>query len=99
MTDCGCEGERLCFRHKVAYWRETGGLQVAPSVFPTRTPNIQKPRESMNSWERGIAKDERGVPYLRPENLEPMGVHEYASRRSELEEGRRKLTQASTTKD
>jgi hypothetical protein len=97
---CGCVGEWLCFRHKLAYWRE-GNLNISPAATPSRRNN--KPTQAFtpkNSWERGIAKDERGMPYLRPEDLQPMGVHEFASRRHEFDEGRKKLkAQAPTPKD
>lgn len=41
-----------------------GSLQFSPAATPTRRKDVGKPREPKNSWERGIAKDERGVPYL-----------------------------------
>jgi hypothetical protein len=34
-----------------------------------------------NSWERGIAKDDRGMPYLGADN-KPVGVKEFAQRRN-----------------
>lgn len=50
-------GDSECFRCKLA------GLQFAPSAMPSRK-NLVPPRTPTNSWERGIARDGRGVPVL-----------------------------------
>lgn len=37
--------------------------------------------KNLNSWERGIAKDEYGLPFLNA-NLTPVGVKEFAQKRN-----------------
>jgi len=38
-------------------------MNIAPSAMPS-TKNHVPPRKPNNSWEKGIRKDNRGVPYL-----------------------------------
>lgn len=70
---------------------------IAPSSMPSRASKAP-PRKPNPAWERGIATDERGMPYLRPGSMEFMSVKEAAERRSEIEKGRRKLRTAPTEK-
>jgi hypothetical protein len=84
MSDC-CDGDRLCFKHKLAYWRDTGGLNISPAATPTRRNNNPPTTfAAKNSWERGVAKDDRGMPYL-DKNLEPMPIKAFG------EKGRRQV--------
>lgn len=64
MADvCACRENDLCFRHKLAYWRERGGFNLSPAATPSRRNNIA-PSTPKNSWEKGIPTDNRGMPYL-----------------------------------
>lgn len=42
---------------------DLASVQVAPSAMPSRLNGIA-PRTPNNSFEKGIRRDERGVPYL-----------------------------------
>lgn len=66
---------------------------IAPSATPSRHNNAA-PRTPNPAWERGIATDERGMPYLKPGSMEFMSVKEAAERRREIEGARRALRQA-----
>lgn len=60
------------------------GPMIAPSATPTRTPS--KPtgdRDLGNSWERGIATDERGLPINGETG--PLGVKQLANDRTRIE--------------
>ena len=59
-------------------------VQVDPRATPTRTRR-GVPRTPDPAWERGVPTDGRGMPYLRPD-LTPMGVKEFASKRSKFED-------------
>lgn len=73
-------------REKLRYWREEGGLNVSPKATPNRVQGKpSKPHEPNNAWERGVATDHRGMPYLR-EDLSPMGVKEFSSSRHKFRE-------------
>jgi len=50
------------------------------------------PAGNRNSWERGVARDHRGVPYL-DSDLEPIPLHRFASYRAHYEERIRRLHQ------
>ena len=80
MDDCvdgDCDTGRVCFKHKLA------SIQWSPSAMPSRK-NTVAPRAPQNSWERGIARDERGMPLL-GKSGEPVGLHEMASNRGAYE--------------
>ena len=97
MDDCSCDGEKLCFKHKAAYWRENGTLNISPQATPNRRNH--KPSTvhvPMNSWEKGVAKDSRGMPLLKA-NLAPIGVKEYGQRRHEIEAQRRGMANGTPT--
>lgn len=65
-------------------------VQLSPSSTPSRRNSIPpKTNPDSNAWERGIARDSRGMPVL-DENLQPMGLKEYAHKKRAVEDGRRK---------
>lgn len=90
--------EELTFAEKMKYWRENG-MQVTPSASPAaRRHGVPRDKSDSNAWERGIARDERGVPILKPGTTEPMPIKEYTQRRHEVDEGIRR-NRASDPKD
>lgn len=76
--------ECSCFKCKIKT------IQVSPSATPSRTRKPQSEKKSGNSWEKGIVKDERGMPYLNPGTLEPMPIKTYVENRHKIEESKRK---------
>lgn len=74
----------LCFPHKL------GTVGLAADAVPTRTPGQAAPARPSNSWERGVVKDERGVPYL-GSDLKPIGVKQYADRRGHYDAAKQRL--------
>jgi len=68
---------------------------VTPHSFSTKTPSKARPAKPKNSWERGIARDSRGMPYLHPD-LSPVGIKEATSTHRHLieEHERRKASTA-----
>lgn len=68
-------------------------INFAPSAMPSRM-NKTAPRKPDPAWERGIATDERGMPYLKANSTTPMGVKEAAEKRHEIESRRRALRQS-----
>lgn len=64
-------------------------IQWSPAATPSRRNTIP-PRTPNNSWEKGIAKDERGMPLLN-EKGDPVGLHEMASNRGKYEARIREL--------
>jgi len=74
------------FHHKLAAWRQRG-LSVAPSATPSRSSNRKfvPPATPNNSYERGIPRDSRGMPYL-DENGGVMGQREFNSKQRQIEE-------------
>ena len=94
---CGCDGTHLCLPHKLAYWRESGHRLVSPQATPNRRNHLPpKVTSNANAWERGVAKDSRGMPLLCADGS-PMGVKEYAEKRTEVEEVRRRAHNAPAT--
>lgn len=81
-TDRNCH-DLAC---KLAEWRARG-LQVSPAATPNRRNQIP-PRTPNNSWERGIAKDARGMPLL-DADYRPLGIKKYGENRHQIEESRR----------
>jgi len=73
-NDGDCSTGTTCFRHKLQ------SIQFSPACTPTRRNTIP-PRPANNSWEKGVATNERGMPLL-DKNLEPIGLKEYANNRS-----------------
>lgn len=76
--------ECLCFKCKIKT------IQVSPSATPSRTRRPQSEKKDGNSWEKGVVKDERGMPYLNPGTLEPMPIKTYVENRHKIEENKRK---------
>ena len=65
-----------------------GTIQISPKATPSkRSPT--PPRKPNNSWERGLATDERGMPLYM--GGKPLGVKEAAERRHEIEAARHRL--------
>lgn len=90
--------EELTFAEKCRYWREQG-MQVTPTASPAaRRGGTPRDKSSSNSWERGIAHDERGVPILMPGTIEPMPIKHFTQHRHEVEAGIRQ-NRASDSKD
>lgn len=74
-------------------------IQLAPSATPSRNEDGRRkhpPRTPDPSWEKGIATDHRGMPYLKPD-LTPMGVKEAAQKRSSFEAQNKLKVSTSTT--
>ena len=84
--DGDCSTGVMCFKHKIRT------IQWSPACTPTRRNTIP-PRSPSNSWERGIAKDERGMPLLDASGS-PLGLHELASNRGHIEKRIRELKNA-----
>ena len=70
-------------------------IQFGPSATPTRRTPAGKapaaPAESNNSWEKGIIRDERGLPIRRGGKV--IGVKEYERDRRSIDAGIRALKQ------
>lgn len=82
------EGPADCYGCKVK------SLAVGlPKDFRSRTPSKTPPRRPNNSWEKGIARDERGMPIIRSSDLSPVGVKEAAQKRHLIDENKRRLRQ------
>lgn len=66
-------------------------IQVSPSATPSRTWRPQKGLKDSNSWEKGIVKDERGMPYLNPGTVEPMPIKSYVENRHKIEKAKKAI--------
>lgn len=75
--DGDCSTGEMCFKHKIRT------IQISPSATPSRRNHIP-PRVGNNSWEKGIAKDDRGMPLLGDKGT-PIGLHELAGKRGHIE--------------
>lgn len=85
MIDSGSHPEDCaCFRCKIRT------IQVSPKATPSRRKKTQPEKKDGNSWEKGIVKDSRGMPYLNPGTLEPMPIKTYVENRHVIEENKRK---------
>jgi len=69
---------------------------VNPRSMPTRLHPENPPRQPNPAWERGIAKDERGMPYL-TEGGGYLGVKQYAENRHRIEDHKRQLHHLAST--
>jgi len=79
------DGPEDCYGCKVR------GLVIGlPKDLPSRTYSKTPPRTPQNNWEKGVARDERGMPIIRPD-LSEVGVKAFAEERHTIEENRRKL--------
>ncbi len=65
-----------------------GTIQLSPKATPNKRSPVP-PRRPSNSWEKGVARDSRGMPLY--EDGRPISVKEYAERRHSIEEKRRRL--------
>jgi len=68
-------------------------IRLSAAATPNKTKSPTPPRQANPAWERGIAKDHRGVPYLKGDGT-PIGVKQFAENRSKYEEAIRKNRQA-----
>jgi hypothetical protein len=69
----------------------SGTIQLSPKATPSKQSKAPPTvHTSMNSWESGIARDERGMPFL-GKGGQPIGVKEYGERRSEIDAWRHRL--------
>jgi hypothetical protein len=84
MTDTVHSSECNCFRCKIRT------IQISPQATPSRRRANQPAKKDGNSWEKGTAKDERGMPYLSPGTLSPMPIKTYVENRHKIEESKRK---------
>lgn len=73
------------------------GVQLSPAATPNRT-SVRKPvvRPMVQpSWENGIVTEQRPdgsrMPVLAPGTLRPLGVHEQAGMRHQVDEGLKRL--------
>lgn len=71
-------------------------IQLSPTCFPSKPRRFGKPRDPLNSWEKGIVKDARGVPLLKGVD-QPISVKEYAEKRHSIEARRTALAQGAGT--
>lgn len=60
-------------------------VRLSDKALPTKRRSSAPPKPGSNSWERGIATDHRGVPYL-DGNGSMIGVKQFAQNRSRYEE-------------
>lgn len=73
----GSHGEE-CFGCRIQ------GIQFSPSAMPSRRNNIP-PARSRNNWEKGVVRDDRGLP-IRKADGGVIGLHEYQGNRSQIDE-------------
>ena len=77
------DGCRVCFFR--------GEIYIAPSALGSRAKRFGPvDREPKNSWEKGIAKDERGMPLLKADGSY-IGIKEYGENRRRYEAARDRL--------
>lgn len=65
-------------------------VQVSPAATPSRRNNVE-PSKGNNSWEKGILRDERGIPIRRGGKV--IGLKEAAGQRHKIEAELRALRQ------
>lgn len=75
VAGCDVEG---CYKCKLA------SLQIAPSAMPSRRNDVA-PRPGNNNWEKGIVRDAKGQPVIRPTTGKPIGLKELADNRHKIE--------------
>lgn len=92
-TDRSCK-QLAC---KLVEWRRPGTL-VSPAATPTRKNHVP-PKLVGNSWEKGIAKDERGMPVLRTDasgTLTTVGIKEWGEKhRRRFQDRKREIASTS----
>lgn len=70
--------------------------RLSQSVTPNRTPSAAPSvHQNRNSWEKGIVKNDKGVPLL-DENYDPIPVKKYAENRHKYEARRHELASSAT---
>jgi len=74
-------------------------ISISNAATPTKTLRLGTQKDPSNNWERGIATDHRGVPYLNASGS-PIGVKEFQNNRSTYEQAIRdnRNAQPATTK-
>lgn len=98
MSGCPHNDEYACFacetaQHDAAHPVEVEGCRTCKyrtiRISNTATPNKQlkvgTQKDPTNNWERGIATDHRGVPYLKGDGS-MIGVKEFQNNRSTYEQ-------------
>lgn len=103
MDSCPHNDEYECFscadhRHWMEHPETVEGcreckfrtIQVSTAVKSERKHKVDATREWNNSWERGIAMDDRGIP-LRDANLDPIPIKTYAENRTKFDAERHRL--------
>lgn len=82
LEDCPDCGKRV--------WKVMVPPRISRDALPNKTPSRTPPRTPDNAWERGIARDHRGMPYLNEKGSE-IGVKEFAQNRGKYEARIREL--------
>lgn len=77
-----------CFHCKIK------SIQFGSGTTPSKRRTNQAVKKTGNSWEKGIVKDERGMPYLNPGTVEPMPIKTFVENRHKIEENKRKALQS-----
>lgn len=68
-----------CFGCKVK------SIYFPPSSTPTRTPSNAPPKPPSNNWEKGILRDNRGLP-IRKANGNVISLKEHADNRHQIDQ-------------
>lgn len=63
--------------------RLQGTIQIHRNATPTKTKSKTPPRTPNNSWEKGIARDDRGMPLMR--DGKPVSIKQYAENRHTID--------------
>lgn len=66
-------------------------IQFSSSCTPSRTPSQTPPASPHNNWEKGIVKDERGLPVRRGGKV--IGLKEYADNKRSIDQEIRAVKQ------
>lgn len=70
-------------------------VQLSPAATPSKARRLRAwGAKRGNEWERGIPTDGRGMPWLRPGTVAPVGTKEYGQDRRKIESARRQLANA-----
>lgn len=88
-TKCLVEG--LCFKHKIKT------VSLSPAATPTRKNNVP-PAQPNPAWEKGIYRDDRGMPLLN-ENGSYVGVKNAHKYRKSQHESWQKTAHQRLTED
>lgn len=72
---CDVEG---CYRCKLA------SIQISPSAMPSRRNDLPPAPTSHNGWEKGVVRDAKGAPVLRPSTGKPIGLKDLADDRHRI---------------